>query len=125
MDAEMKDVLTQILSQFDKVNEQIQLLSTRIATVEETTAQTNARLGTVEVRLGTVEETTARTDLRLENEIGPTVQLLLENQVANNSKLDKLPPMEEKLDDVHSRVQVIEDVVSGHSQAIKTFKQAK
>ena len=40
MDAEMKDVLTQILSQFDKVNEQIQLLSTRIATVEETTAQT-------------------------------------------------------------------------------------
>lgn len=125
MDAEMKDVLTQILSQFDKVNEQIQLLSTRIATVEETTAQTNARLGTVEVRLGTVEETTARTDLRLENEIGPTVQLLLENQVANNSKLDKLPPMEEKLDDVHSRVQVIEDVVTGHSQAIKTFKQAK
>lgn len=125
MDAEMKDVLTQILSQFDKVNEQIQLLSTRIATVEETTAQTNARLGTVEVRLGTVEETTARTDLRLENEIGPTVQLLLENQVANNSKLDKLPPMEEKLDDVHSRVQVIEDLVTGHSQAIKTFKQAK
>ena len=125
MDAEVKDVLTQILSQFDKVNEQIQLLSTRIATVEETTAQTNARLGTVEVRLGTVEETTARTDLRLENEIGPTVQLLLENQVANNSKLDKLPPMEEKLDDVHSRVQVIEDVVTGHSQAIKTFKQAK
>ena len=125
MDAEMKEVLTQIPSQFDKVNEQIQLLSTRIATVEETTAQTNARLGTVEVRLGTVEETTARTDLRLENEIGPTVQLLLENQVANNSKLDKLPPMEEKLDDVHSRVQVIEDVVSGHSQAIKTFKQAK
>ena len=125
MDAEMKGVLTQILSQFDKVNEQIQLLSTRIATVEETTAQTNARLGTVEVRLGTVEETTARTDLRLENEIGPTVQLLLENQVANNSKLDKLPPMEEKLDDVHSRVQVIEDLVTGHSQAIKTFKQAK
>ena len=132
MDAEMKDVLTQILSQFDKVNEQIQLLSTRIATVEETTAQTNARLsnvevrlGNVEVRLGTVEETTARTDLRLENEIGPTVQLLLENQVANNSKLDKLPPMEEKLDDVHSRVQVIEDLVTGHSQAIKTFKQAK
>ena len=125
MDAEMKDVLTQILSQFDKVNEQIQLLSTRIATVEETTAQTNARLGTVEVRLGTVEETTARTDLRLENEIGPTVQLLLENQVANNSKLDKLPPMEEKLDDVHSRVQVIEDVVTDHSKTIKTFKQAK
>ena len=125
MDAEMKDVLTQILSQFDKVNEQIQLLSTRIATVEETTAQTNARLSNVEVRLGNVEETTARTDLRLENEIGPTVQLLLENQVANNSKLDKLPPMEEKLDDVHSRVQVIEDLVTGHSQAIKTFKQAK
>ena len=104
MDAEMKEVLTQIPSQFDKVNEQIQSLSSRLATVEETTA---------------------RTDLRLENEIGPTVQLLLENQVANNSKLDKLPPMEEKLDDVHSRVQVIEDVVSGHSQAIKTFKQAK
>nr|WP_317413852.1 hypothetical protein [uncultured Solibaculum sp.] len=90
----------------------------RLGTVE-------SRLGTVESRLGTVEETTARTDLRLENEIGPTVQLLLENQVANNSKLDKLPPMEEKLDDVHSRVQVIEDVVTGHSQTIKTFKQAK
>ena len=125
MDSEMKDILTQILGQFDKVNEQIQSLSSRLATVEENTAQTNARLGTVESRLGTVEETTARTDLRLENEIGPTVQLLLENQVANNSKLDKLPPMEEKLDDVHSRVQVIEDVVTGHSQTIKTFKQVK
>ncbi len=132
MDAEMKEVLTQILSQFDRVNEQIQSLSSRLATVEENTVQTNvrlgtveSRLGTVESRLGTVEETTARTDLRLENEIGPTVQLLLENQVANNSKLDKLPPMEEKLDDVHSRVQVIEDVVTGHSQTIKTFKQAK
>ena len=97
MDSEMKDILTQILGQFDKVNEQIQSLSSRLATVEENTAQTNARLGTV-------EETTARTDLRLENEIGSTVQLLLENQVTNNFKLDKLPPMEEKLDDLRSPI---------------------
>ena len=129
MDMEMKEILTQILSRFDKLETRMDNMekssNTHFDAIEESITQTNARLSNVEVRLGNVEETTARTDLRLENEIGPTVQLLLENQVANNSKLDKLPPMEEKLDDVHSRVQVIEDVVTGHSQAIKTFKQAK
>ena len=129
MDMEMKEILTQILSRFDKLETRMDNMeksnNTHFDAIEESITQTNARLSNVEVRLGNVEETTARTDLRLENEIGPTVQLLLENQVANNSKLDKLPPMEEKLDDVHSRVQVIEDVVTDHSKTIKTFKQAK
>ena len=97
MDPELKELLSQLIGRFDKM----------------------------ENRMDSLEQTVTRIDLRLENEIGPTVQLLLENQVANHTKLDKLPPMEEKLDDVHSRVQVIEDVVTDHSQTIKAFKQAK
>ena len=132
MDAEMKEILTKILFQldqvdkrFDNVDNRFNSLTSRVDSLSEQQDSLSGQIKGLTEQLGTVKETTARTDLRLENEIGPTVQLLLENQVANNSKLDKLPPMEEKLDDVHSRVQVIEDVVTGHSKTIKTFKQAK
>ena len=146
MDAEMKEILTQILSRFDQVDKRFDQVDRRFeqvdrrfnqveermdgltSRVDSLSVQQNSLSGQIKdltERVTTIEETTARTDLRLENEIGPTVQLLLENQVANNSKLDKLPPMEEKLDDVHSRVQVIEDVVTDHSKTIKTYKQAK
>ena len=125
MDPELKELLSQLIGRFDK-------METRMDSLEQTVAQTNSRLDALEEnttqmnnRLSTLEQTVTRIDLRLENEIGPTVQLLLENQAANHTKLDKLPPMEEKLDDVHSRVQVIEDVVTDHSQTIKAFKPAK
>ncbi len=91
--------------------------------IEKTQAQTTCRLDKMDGRLDQIEEDTRHTRVLLEA-TNKNMALLCEAQQETYSKLHQLDRMEITLNNVKSGTEALKDVVSWHSQDIKSLKQA-
>ena len=83
----------------------------------------NERLDKMDGRLDQIEEDTRHTRVLLEA-TNKNVSLLCEAQQETYAKLRQLDRMEITLNNVKSDTEVLKDVVSWHSQDIKSLRQA-
>lgn len=111
MDTELKEMMNLLIGRLDKIDQ-------RLNNVEQ-------GVGDLNIRTENIEERTTRTDLQLENVIGPRLQLLYEQNGSFVEKFDKLDALEEKVDEIHTDVFAIKEVVTEDRAEIFKLKQAK
>lgn len=112
-DKEMLEAMAQLLQ---PISERLDKMDGRLDKIEEIQAQTTSRLDQI-------EEDTRHTRVLLET-TNKNVSLLCEAQQETYAKLRQLDRMEITLNNVKSDTEVLKDVVSWHSQDIKSLKQA-
>ena len=112
-DREMLEAMAQLL----------QPINERLDKIEKAQSQTTCRLDKMDGWLDKIEEDTRHTRVLLEA-TNKNMSLLCEAQQETYAKLRQLDRMEITLNNVKSDTEVLKDVVSWHSQDIKSLKQA-